>query len=264
MKKKYICITALGLILLSGCGNAIENNNVTTVEEASTPSVALSTIEAILPWNQSITKEKCNLFEKADLVSYDEGSAQWKNDKAMAQLQIKDNMTYLTYQSQLGECNDIEFDYIQPKMLANTCFYEADINNDGIKELLLSYIQGTGTGYSKGGMCIYDFEKDKFIPLFSGKEKAYDFTDEQKQDILSVIAEWNTRGFKETENVEINNISDINTSVFNPTLVKSDGQYKIQVEILLPGADNYKNSKTFYALFDYNDGNLKLDSLYCR
>ena len=144
--------------MLSGCGNAIENNNVTTVEEASTPSVALSTIEAILPWNQSIPKEKCNLFEKADLASYDEGSAQWKNDKAMAQLQIKDNMTYLTYQSQLGECNDIEFDYIQPKMLANTCFYEADINNDGIKELLLSYIQGTGTGYSKGGMCIYDFE----------------------------------------------------------------------------------------------------------
>ena len=166
------------------------------------------------------------------MVSYDEGSAQWKNDKAMAQLQIKDNMTYLTYQSQLGECNDIEFDYIQPKMLANTC--------------------------------IYDFEKDKLKPLFSGKEKAYDFTDEQKQDILSVIAEWKTRGFKETENVEINNISDINTSVFNPTLVKSDGQYKIQVEILLPGADNYKNSKTFYALFDYNDGNLKLDSLYCR
>lgn len=122
------------------------------------------------------------------MASYDEGSAQWKNDKAMAQLQIKDNMTYLTYQSQLGECNDREFDYIQPKMLANTCFYEADINNDGIKELLLSYIQGTGTGYSKGGMCIYDFEKDKFIPLFSGKEKAYDFTDEQKQDILSVIA----------------------------------------------------------------------------
>lgn len=58
MKKKCICITALGLILLSGCGNAIENNNVTTVEEASTPSVALSTIEAILPWNQSIPKEK--------------------------------------------------------------------------------------------------------------------------------------------------------------------------------------------------------------
>lgn len=274
-KKGALCFFMLNALLLVGCGGNSSHNDIGTNvadvgKQAAQTDVgnatnAVDTVDDL--WEQHVQVDECEMFQKSDLIQHsnDKGSedATWENDKAQAYLKTVDNnATYLTYKSKLGECVDVPFDFVQAKSITNTKFYEEDINADGDKELLISYTQGTGTGVNFGAMCIYDLNNNELIPLFD-KSK---FSDEQKQDIFDSITMWNSKGFQEKSDIEINDISAIKPSVFVPTLVNVQGKYMVQVEFMLrdSAGKDYQNSKGFFALLEFRDEQLDIDSLWCE
>ena len=251
MKKILICFFMLNILVLVGCGSVNSSyNSVDTIDNTDT-----------VLWEQAVQSDDCEMFQKSDM-NYDEYSVTWENNKGQAHLEYKDDKVYLTYKSELGECFDEEFAYIQSNCITETKFYEEDVNSDGYKELLISYIQGTGSGSNYGAMCIYDLNNNELIPLFEKNN----FSDEQKQDIFSTITAWNSKGFQQKSEVVINDISDVKTSFFKPSLVNVNGKYMVKVEFTLPdsGGKEYEKSKSFYALLEFHNEQLDIDSLWCK
>lgn len=254
MKKILICFFVLNILLLVGCGSmnsSYDNTNTT---------IATNTSDTAL-WEQAVQADDCKMFQKSDM-KYDRYSVTWENNKGQAYLEYRDDKVYLTYKSELGECSDEKFDYIQSNYLTETEFYEEDVNSDGYKELLISYTQGTGTGCTYGAMCIYDLNNNELTPLFEKNN----FSDEQKQDIFDIITTWNSKGFQEKSEVVINDISSVKTSFFKPSLVNLNGKYMVKVEFTLPdsGGKEYEKSKYFYALLEFHNEQLDIDSLWCE
>lgn len=265
MKKILTCLLALNILLLVGCGkiytsNDNINNSGTVIEEKDTQVDQCEGSTAL--WEQDVQVDECEMFQESDLIQFDDHSVTWENNKGRAQLKSVDNKeTYLTYKSELGECSNVEFDFIKDNRITGTKFYEADIGSDGDKELLISYTQVTGSGRNGCAISIFDLNNNNFIPLFTDN----DFSKEQKQDIFDTISTWNSQGFKEKSEVVINDISDIKSSIFDPTLVKVNGKYMIKVEYVLPAPVFFlENYKGFYALLEFRGDLLVVNDLWCE
>lgn len=246
-----------------GCGTIYTRNDNSTREKDTQADESESTTTAL--WDQDVQVDKCEtIFQRTDLTQHDDYSVIWENTKGQAKLEFIDEKVYLTYKSELGECTNAIFDYIQPNRIPDTEFFEEDINSDGQKELLITYLQATGTGCQLYGMCIYDLSTNNLIPLFEKDPKLYHFSDKQKQDMFDIITLWNSQNFQDKTGVIINDASHVGSEIFQPSLVKVNGKYMIQVGFLLQNENDRRIRTDFYVLLEFYEDQLKVNDLWCK
>lgn len=252
MNKSMLSFFMIVLLFLSGCGNSSQLAKPVKIED-------------------------CSIFTNSDIVSNNitefGAECEWKNDHAKARITGSYNLDggYLSYKSDLIECEELSINY-QVNKADLSSFYEEDIDNDGKKEFCISIVKGTGTGEYDGKMLIYKVKDDKSID--STPINDYDYKTIDKKSLLNLIEEWNVKA-TETNRVDINTFSDTLTSVYKPEIVKVDGKCMMRAEIVLVekkqrnNAEAVKNGKTlyfkdniFYCLYEYENGQYKLKSIY--
>ncbi|MGN0316765.1 MAG: hypothetical protein ACI4E1_02405 [Lachnospira sp.] len=273
-----LCICAFSLL---ACGSVRRNydkdNDDTEVKESSqyvsedsseneTETTKDPFENVQLVWGDKLETTAVNkLFQSSDVKdsgnernSYHEWR-EWENGAYNARLEIVDmyNM-YLTYKSDNFNLENIHMESSQGT--SNSDFFEEDIDNDGKPELVLTTLQGTGTGCYDRYMYVYDEKKGEMNPVF-GKGH---FNDQQKEDITAVIEEWDKSGFLQACDREISQL--LGGEIFKPTLVKYNNEIKVQVEYRNPLEWKKTNlSVTLFALFGIDaDNNLTLENLSCE
>lgn len=274
--RKLLAIGLLGItVLFAGCGVKNNNDEETTNEtqvqketEYPTESVADETRGGWVSFTYGDVQkyETINSVFMSDDVQtvYEDRLLTQKNSYATAEVKriVADNdysSRYnhsFTYSSEAGTVKDIKISHDTGNDLTlGANFYEADMNGDGYKELVVTFISAAGTGYSEG-MYIYDFKNKK------GTE-VYGLTAKQEADVLKVFEQWYVKGFTEIMDINHGLINELNCSSFHPKAVMYNGKMALYVRFAPPFPCKWAGYGTGYsAMLVYKDGEYVVDKVW--
>lgn len=86
---------------------------------------------------------------------------EWKKDEysAKAEYDNEKNLCKVSYYGKAGKIEELYVNVVGTRV-PDMMFCEVDTDNDGISELVIRTIVGTGTGYMKENILMYDFSDD--------------------------------------------------------------------------------------------------------
>ncbi len=278
MKRLMIIMMLVSAVFVLGCTKKAETNNaeVTTVSEITTEAQTQMRMEATteLPGVENTPYGKAFVIGDKMLEHHEGGTkvfndnsavedgktVMWKYNQTEAVLTLTgesgDNTNCkLSYSSEAGKFDNLELQInTKEKKHLDMKFYEADINYDVAKDLIVVYNQGGALD----NVMIYDFKNGKKInPVGDG---AGIFSKEQREYILGRLKGWYEQGYIEVKTANSDTFEDLKYDTFKPEVVMIDGTHYIRIAVWDASSTAEYKDKLFVRLA-YKDGAYAIDMI---
>ncbi len=134
-----------------------------------------------------------------------------------------------------------------------TEWYQADIDSDGNKELILIYSVQRGEDTVN---CIkaYDFEDEKEIKILDTDGLNTTFTEVQKEKLDIIIKGWFEQQFEKVQHLSIEDFDDIVTTGFEFAVAECDGKTMINAAYKIEKATGIRKNDKIEVLLSFEDG----------
>lgn len=135
----------------------------------------------------------------------------------------------------------------------DTEWYQADIDSDGNKELILIYSVQRGEDTVN---CIkaYDFEDEKEIKILDTDGLNTTFTEVQKEKLDIIIKGWFEQEFEKVKHLSIEDFDDIVTTGFEFAVAECDGKTMINAAYRIEKATGSSKDDKVETLLCFEDG----------